>query len=254
MIKQDYITIKELGKKLDECDINMLISYVNKAVKHMEVISASENDIINANNIRCNEKVSKVLSNNDETEYDIEVTDKQIDLWESRESKESEKWWMPYSSEFFGGFEIKRELKVKGVILYFILKALKKKGMADVKQISLKNAIDNKNMGKLESRIEEFAARLLIPKSFFSNELGKDIVRMMRDERNEIVDIEMERNIILAKLQSFGVSETMAKLRLKIASFGGEYDSYTEKPYLDDFTYYYDDIHNEKDSAKEMKK
>ncbi len=251
MLKQEYITIKELGKILDERDINLLISYVDKAVKHMEVMGTSEIDIINANKIACKGNILKSLSHKDKDEYDIEVTDKQIDLWKSKEVEDS---WKPYSTEFLCGYEIERELKAKGVILNFILRALRNKGMADVIQIGLKDAIDNKNMGKLESRIEEFAARLLIPKSFFSNELGKDIVRMMRDERNEIVDIEMERNIILAKLQSFGVSETMAKLRLKIASFGGEYDSYTEKPYLDDFTYYYDDIHNEKDSAKEMKK
>lgn len=251
MLKQEYITIKELGEILDERDINLLISYVDKAVKHMEVMGASEIDIINANKIACKGNILKSLSHKDKDEYDIEVTDKQIDLWKSKEVEDS---WKPYSTEFLCGYEIERELKAKGVILNFILRALRNKGMADVIQIGLKDAIDNKHMSKLETRIEEFAARLLIPKSFFSKELGEDIIRIFCDERNEIVDIEMERNIILAKLQSFGVSETMAKLRLKIASFGGEYDSYTEKPYLDDFTYYYDDIHNEKDSAKEMKK
>lgn len=157
MIKQDYITIKELGEKLDECDINKLISYIDKAVKHMEVINANEKDIIKANNIEC----EKITSDGCDSEgkYKIEVTDEQIDLWKSKEDEDS---WRPYSSEFFCGFEIERELKAKGVILNFILRALKNKNMADVKQIALTNAIDNKNMSKLESRIEEFTARLRV--------------------------------------------------------------------------------------------
>lgn len=249
MLKQDYITIKELGEKLDECDINKLISYVDKAVKHMEVMNATETDIIKANNIVCDRKES--LSYKGESEYGIEVTDEQIDLWKSKEDEDS---WRPYSSEFLCGFEIERELMAKAVILNFILRALKNKNMADVKQIALTNAIDNKNMSKLESRIEEFTARLLIPKSFFSEELGKDIIRLYRNEGNEIIDVEMERKIILAKLQSYGVSDSMARLRLKIASFDGEYNDYTDVHYLSSFTYYYDEMHEKKNPVKKMDK
>ena len=35
MLKQDYITTKKLGEKLDESDINNLINYVDEVVKHI---------------------------------------------------------------------------------------------------------------------------------------------------------------------------------------------------------------------------
>ncbi len=248
MLKQDYITIKELGEKLDECDINRLINYVDEAVKHMEIINANENDIIRANNIKCDKRTSKYI---DENQYNIEVTNEQIDIWKSMNSDDN---WRPCSSICYCSFENERELMAKGVILNFILRALKNKEIADVKQIALKNAMGNKTMGKLESKIEEFTARLLIPKAFFSEELGKDIIRLFRNEKNEIIDVEMERNIILAKLQSYGVRDEMARLRLKIASFDGEYNDYTDKDYLSSFTFYYDEMNERKESVKKMRK
>lgn len=130
--------------------------------------------------------------------------------------------WRPCSSICYCSFENERELMAKGVILNFILnfilRALKNKEIADVKQIALKNAMGNKTMGKLESKIEEFTARLLIPKAFFSEELGKDIIRLFRNEKNEIIDVEMERNIILAKLQSYGVRGN-GKVKIKDSIF-----------------------------------
>ena len=45
----------------------------------------------------------------------------------------------------------------------------------------------------------------------------------------------------------------MARLRLKIASFDGEYD-YTDKDYLSSFTFYYDEMNERKESVKKMRK
>lgn len=246
MLKQDYITTKELGEKLDECDINSLINYVNEVVKHFEIIGANEDEIIRANKIKCDENTSDHM---DENEYDIEVTNEKIDMWRFKDF-----YFLGFSFPTIFTFEEERELKAKGIILNFILKILNKKEIADVKQIALKNAIGNKNMNKLESKIEEFAARILIPKSFFSSELGNDIIRIYRKGKDAIIDVEMERNIILEKLKSFGVTDEMASLRLKIANFEGKYDDYTDREYLNSFTYYYDEMQKKKEPVKKMKK
>ena len=245
MLKQDYITTKELGEKLDESDINRLINYVDEVVKHIEIIGANEDDIIRANKIKCDENTSNYM---DENKYDIEVTNRKIDMWKF---KDSDDYFRPSLSTCFG-FEEEKELKAKGVILSFILKILNDKEIAEVKQIALKNAIGNKNMNKLESKIEGFTARILIPKTFFSEELGNDIIRIYLDGKDAIIDVETERNIVLEKLKSFGVSDEMARLRLKIATFEGKYDNYTDSEYLSDFTYYYDDMQEKKEPAKKL--
>jgi len=248
MLKQDYITTKELGEKLDECDINSLINYVDEVVKHIEIIGANEDDIIRANKIRCDKKTSDYM---DENKFDIEVTNEKIDMWKF---KDFDDYYRPYLPICFSLEEEERELKAKGIILNFILKILNKKEIADVKQIALKNAIGNKNMNKLESKIEEFAARILIPKSFFSEKLGNDIIRIYLDGKDAIIDVETERNLILEKLKSFGVTDEMARLRLKIANFEGKYDDYTDREYLNSFTYYYDEMKEQKEPVKKMKK
>lgn len=46
----------------------------------------------------------------------------------------------------------------------------------------------------------------------------------------------------------------MARLRLKIASFDGEYNDYTDKDYLSSFTFYYDEMNERKESVKKMRK
>lgn len=247
MLKQDYITTKELGEKLDECDINSLINYVDEVVKHIEIIGANEDDIIRANKIKCDENTSDHINEN---EYDIEVTNEKIDMWKFKDSV----CFFGFSFPTTFTIQEEKELKAKGIILNFILKILNKKEIADVKQIALKNAIGNKNMNKLESKIEEFAARILIPKSFFSEELGNDIIRIYLDGKDAIIDVETERNLILEKLKSFGVTDEMARLRLKIANFEGKYDDYTDREYLNSFTYYYDEMQKKKEPVKKMKK
>ncbi len=252
MIKQNYITIKELEGKLEKSDQSDLINYIKNAIRHMEKMNANENDIINGNNMSIERRFMSLKSSDEQKRYDVEVSNNEVVLYNYGEDS-----WTPINGHYSCNHENERELLAKAVILRFLLSALSDKGIAKIDQIYLKDALGTENMTDFEKRIEELASRLIIPQSVFSDELGHDIAKLLYDEgrgEKSLIGFELERNILLAKLQSYGANEKMARVRLKNAVFDGKYDSYTERPYLNKFTYYYDDMHNEKDPVKNKEK
>lgn len=250
MSKQDCMTIKELEGKLEKSDIALLTNYIRQAVNHMEIMGANESDIIEGSQIKISKELFSLIGSADEQKkYSVKVVNNEIKIWCYD--------WDSWVTRYACSPENERELLAKGVILIFLVKALNDNGILEINEILLEDVLSNEAKTDFENEIEKLASRLLIPQSVFNDKLGHDIARLLYNEgkvEKELIDSNLERSILLAKLQSYGVNEKMAKVRLKIAVFDGEYTEDIEQWNLNHFTYYYKENPDEKELSKNMKK
>jgi len=219
MVKQNFLTIKELEEKLGERTKNIIISGVNSTIEHLEKMEADEK--VAMDGLKIHEVYKKRRASDRDNTYDIYVRRNKIYLYKNSEDAGG----CPSIKNFSCVLEDERELLSKAVILNLILKELDRNNI-NVSGLLMEDVLNEENKTKLECKIE-LASRLLIPKSLFNATLGRDILRIIYVQRSkdeqEFVTPEVEMDFLFAKLRSYGVNDKMAMARLKTAYFEGSF-------------------------------
>lgn len=253
-MSKECISLKELDNLLDERNKNRLINYVEEAIRHLESMETGNESLAETIKRGLNIKESKSLIDTDGADYyNVSSTLDEIKLiyFHKVDGWREER-------RFACNSEDEKELLAKGVILNLLLRACNEVELCDtnldIKELKMFDALISNYMTDFEKRIEALSTRLLIPQKEFSCGFAK-VIQNLYYERNkgkkELLSVELLRSVFIARLQSYGVSKKVAKIRLENAVFDENisYSYVTPDVYasLDDFArgYYDSDDINE---------
>lgn len=217
MEKIKDLTIEELEEKIDERDINKALSMVTSAVLKIENINSPWDCVMNVlgpvTYDKCGNKV-----------------------------RISEEYETGYTSEYLAKLNICNLLK----------KALKMLNVVDIEEFIIIDDLPEKDC-KLDNKIFELATRLIIPKSFFSKDLARDIIEISENDGKGLIDIQAERNLIIQTLcTQFKIYPETAETRLKVIDLSDyKYEEYELlSQFYHDFDLYYENDEKEVPAQK----
>ena len=134
-------------------------------------------------------------------------------------------------------------------------KALLIKEAFEIDRIELKDADLANSKSELQRKLGAIATKLIIPESFFTDDMANDILRIINNSRHnvsQLIGVKEERDLIIRTLMDeYDVNESTAKLRLKKVDL--KKYSFSELESLSEFYHQYEIYYGDEEQLSKNK-